>query len=149
MYITVLTLHSYLRWLVLVAMLYALVRAWWGLVRKREWTKADDTAALAFTRLISLQFILGIILYLLPAGLAQVAWQNFGVAMGVRELRFFGLEHPLQMIIAVTIVHLGSTRAQKAQPFARQFRWAAICFTIAALLILTAIPWWRPLIRGF
>ncbi|MFN8457384.1 MAG: hypothetical protein U0401_22455 [Anaerolineae bacterium] len=149
MYITVLTLHSYIRWLVLAVMLYALIRAWWGLICKREWTKADDRAALAFTMIISVQFILGVILYLLPVGLAQVARQNFSAAMKVPELRFFGLEHPLQMIIALTVVHLGSARARKAHPSARQFRWAATCFTIATLLILSAVPWWRPLFRGF
>jgi hypothetical protein len=149
MYITTLTLHNYVRWLVLVAMFYALIRVWLGLVGNREWTKNDDRVALAVTLSTSLQFILGIILYLLPMGLAQAARQNFGMAMKIRDLRFFGLEHPLQMIIALTFVHLGSARARKAYPSARQFRWAVICFTIAALLILIAIPWWRPMIQGF
>ncbi|MEM7130882.1 MAG: hypothetical protein AAF702_31465 [Chloroflexota bacterium] len=148
MYGITLMLHSYIRWLVLIVMCYGLIRAWWGLLRKREWLKADDLTALAFTWVISLQFILGTILFFIPSGIAQAAWQNFSIAMQVRDLRFFGLEHPLQMIIALTIVHIGSARARKAEASARQFRWAAICFTLATVLILTAIPWWRPWLRG-
>ena len=148
MYNIALILHSYFRWFVLFIMIYALFRAWWGVFSKRDWTKGDDTAVLGFTWLISIQFILGLILFLLPTGLANAARQNLNVMMSVRDLRFFGLEHPLQMVIALTIVHLGSARARKATPASRQFRWAAICFTLAAILILVAIPWWRPLLRG-
>ena len=148
MYSTLLLLHSYTRWLVLIMMVYALGRAWWGFIRKRTWTKDDTIAALGFTWITSLQFVLGLALFLIPGGIARAAWQNFSVAMTVYELRFFGFEHPLQMVIALAVVHLGSARARKAQPAQRQFRWATICFTIAAILILTMIPWWRPLLRG-
>jgi len=152
MYILTLTLHSYTRWLVLIAMGYALLRAWRGLIGKHEWQKMDDFAALGFAWLISLQFILGIVLYLLPNGLAdaarQAAAQNFSAAMKIYDLRFFGMEHPLQMIMALAVVHLGSARARKAQFSVSQFRWAAICFTIAAILIVIAVPWWRPFLRG-
>lgn len=152
MYILTLTLHSYTRWLVLIAMTYALFRAWRGLISKREWHKMDDFAIRSFVGLISLQFILGVTLYLLPSGLAyaarQSAAQNFSAALKVYDLRFFGMEHPLQMMMALAVVHLGSARARKAQSSANQFRWAAICFTIAAILILVAIPWWRPFFRG-
>lgn len=148
MYVILLTLHNFTRWLVLIALVYALVRVWHGLLAKREWTRADAAAVLAATSAISVQFVLGILLFFNPDGLAQLAWKDFGAALSVHDLRFFGLEHPVQMIIALTLIHLGSARARKASPSAKQFRWAAICFTIAVLLILAAIPWWRPLLRG-
>jgi mono/diheme cytochrome c family protein len=71
-----------------------------------------------------------------------------GASMRVRELRFFGLEHPLQMFIAIGLVHMGQARARKAATDRGRFRWAAGAFTVATLLILTAIPWWRPLVRN-
>ncbi len=148
MYIIVLTLHSYTRWLVLAAMLFALFRAWRGMLGQRAWARADDWAALTFTWVISLQFVLGVILYFVPNGMAQVAWRDLAAAMPVRDLRFFSLEHPIQMLVAITLVHLGSARSRRAHPAARQYRWAVICFTAGALLILAAIPWWRPLLRG-
>lgn len=152
-YTIILFFHSYNRWIVVAAMLFALIRAWRGMVGKKEWTRVDDIAALTFVWTVSLQFVLGGVLYLFPDGLAQTAMQmmslDFRTTMKTRDLRFFGMEHPLQMTIALAIVHLGSARSRKVHPSASQFRWAAICFTIAALLIFSGIPWWRPLLRGF
>jgi hypothetical protein len=89
----------------------------------------------------------GLLLYFEPLGIAQAAARDMGTAMRVRELRFFGLEHPLQMVIALTLVHLGRARSRKAAELALKYRWALVCFTLAALLIVIAIPWWRPLLR--
>jgi len=143
-----LLLHSYLRWIVVIVMLYAVVRMWWGLIGKREWSAQDGMIARVFAMLVSVQLIIGLVLYALPAGLAAVARQDIGAAMGVTELRFALVEHPLMMIIAIALVHIGSSRARKADGSARKFRLAAIFFTIATLLIFASIPWWQPLFRG-
>jgi hypothetical protein len=147
MYNIALLLHSYTRWLVLVALLFALYRSWSGWLRKREWTIWDSRAGLFFAILITVQFGFGVLLYFQPTGLAQAAARDFSAAMGVRELRFFGLEHPLQMTIALGLAHLGWARARKSVETRKKFRWAVICYTLAALAILIAIPWWRPLLR--
>lgn len=148
MYEIALLLHSYTRWLVVIVMLWAIVNAWWGLLRQRTWTVWDRRAGAAFAILITVQFVWGVILYLVPNGLAQAALRDMGASMQVRELRFFGLEHPLQMVIALTLVHLGWTRSRKAPADRTKFRWAAGTYTVATLLILSAIPWWRPFARA-
>jgi mono/diheme cytochrome c family protein len=142
-----LLLHSYTRWLVVLAMLGALLLAWHGLLRRRQWGKWDTRFAAAFAILVTIQFVWGVLLYFTPDGLAQVAVRDMRASMRVRELRFFGLEHPLQMVIALALVHLGWTRARKAPEARLKFRWEAGAFTVATLLILIAIPWWRPLLR--
>lgn len=147
MYNIALLLHSYTRWLVLVALLFALYRAWSGWLRQREWTIWDRRAGLFFAVLITVQFFFGVLLYFQPAGLAQAAVRDFGAAMQVRELRFFGLEHPLQMTIALGLAHMRWARSRKSPETRKKFRWAVICYTLAALAILIAIPWWRPLLR--
>jgi uncharacterized membrane protein len=148
MYEVALLLHSYTRWLVLIVMVWALVRVWGGLVRKRAWNVWDTRASAAFAGTLSLQFIFGLLVYFQPYSIAQTAWIDWSVSMGQREFRFFGLEHPLQMIIAIALAHMGNARAKKAVDAARKYRIAALCFTIAAVLILAAIPWWRPLLRA-
>ncbi|MGB0385058.1 MAG: c-type cytochrome [Ardenticatenaceae bacterium] len=147
MYNVALYLHSYTRWLVIVSIVWALWRAWGGLLRGREWVKQDRVAGLTVTMLTSLQFILGVILYLSPNGLAQAAVQDFAAAMSVRDLRFFGIEHPLQMIIVLFLTHLASARSKRASTTRKKFRWGAACYSLTMLLVLTAIPWWRPLFR--
>lgn len=147
LYEIALLLHSYTRWFVVFVMFGALILAWWGLLRRREWGKWDGRLAAAFAILITIQFVWGVLLYFTPDGLAQAAVRDMGASMRVRELRFFGLEHPLQMIIALGLAHLGWTRTRKAPTSRLKFRWAAGTFTAATLLILLAIPWWRPLVR--
>ncbi|MDJ0755440.1 MAG: cytochrome c [Ardenticatenaceae bacterium] len=148
MYNVTLLLHSYTRWLVILAMVWALGWIWWGRATHREWGKWEDRAGFFFAMAFSLQFVLGVILYFLPAGLAQAAVRDFGEAMGVRELRFFGLEHPLQMIIALGLSHLGWARSRKAVMAKVKYRWAITCYLLATILVLSAIPWWRPLFRS-
>ncbi len=72
---------------------------------------------------------------------------NFSAAMSSRELAFFAIEHGLTMFLAVVLVHLGSTFARRAATDVARQRTAAIWFTIATLVVLLAIPWWRPLLR--
>lgn len=148
MYPVLLSLHSYARWLVLFTMIWALFRTWGGLLRKREWDKWDDRASSLFASAFSLQFVLGVLLYLQPVGMAQAGLQDMGAAMKVRDLRFFSLEHPLQMIIALAIVHLGKARSRKALVTEVKFRWATICFSLATVAVIVAIPWWRPFFRS-
>lgn len=147
MYGIAVLLHSYTRWLVLLAMVWALYRAWSGLILRRQWTEVDRRAGWLFATVISVQLLLGLTLFFYPGGLAQAALRNMAVAMKNRELRFFGLEHPLQMVIAVGLVHLGSARSRKATSSAVKYRWAVICYTLATLAIVIAIPWWRPFFR--
>jgi mono/diheme cytochrome c family protein len=147
-YSILLFLHSYIRLLVFFALIWAVFRTWEGIVRKREWNKWDDRASALFAGAFSLQFVLGVLLYLQPAGMAQAGLQDLSAAMKVRELRFFSLEHPIQMTIALAFVHLGRARSRKATVTALKFRWAAICFSLATIAVLTALPRWRPFFRG-
>jgi hypothetical protein len=67
--------------------------------------------------------------------------------MGVKELRFFSVEHITGMLIALGFAHVGSTRIRRATTDASKLRQAAIWQTLAAISILVSIPWWRPLLR--
>jgi hypothetical protein len=151
MYEITLLLHSYTRWIVLIVSLYTLFIVWRGFLQKREWGKTETIASRLFVWVFTLQFIFGATLFFFPDGLAQTAInimsQDFASTMKTRDIRFFGMEHPLQMTIAMAVVHIGASRARKVTPSAKQFRWAVISFTLALLLILVGIPWWRPLLR--
>jgi putative effector of murein hydrolase len=81
--------------------------------------------------------------------LQNVAWSQIRQE---RLLRFFVLEHPLQMFIAIGIAHIALTTARRIQHERRRYGWTAILLALAMLLILTAIPWpgfyyGRPLLR--
>jgi hypothetical protein len=151
MYPTLLTFHSLLRWIVILAGLLAFIRAAAGASGRKSWTPADDRAGFWFSIALDVQFLVGLVLYFFLSPLTAAALNNFGGAMKDSTLRFFAVEHVFGMLIAIALVHIGRARARKADSF-RRHKVAAIFFGLALIAILVAIPWpgtpnARPLVR--
>jgi len=143
LYALLLSLHNLNRWLVLVVGLWATWQVTWGWLGRQSWQPRYLALIRGFTHAINLQFLLGVALYLLPGAFIQAALQNIGWAQIMKErlLRFFTLEHPLQMIIAVVLANGALTLAQRSQAASRPLRWTALLLIVTMLLILLAIPW--------
>jgi hypothetical protein len=151
LYATVLTLHSYLRWFVVLAGLTALFRAVSGAVGRKSWTPADDRAGFWFTTALDAQFLLGLLLYAFLSPFTHEAFGDFGAAMKNSVLRFWAVEHILGMLIGLALVHVGRVRTRKADSL-RRHKVAAIFFGLALAVMLASIPWpglpaGRPLLR--
>jgi hypothetical protein len=141
------------RWLVLLLGLAVLVRSVQGWRSDREWTRTDDRAHAAFVGTIHLQFVLGLVLYLVLSPLTAAFFASPGASMKVRELRFFGVEHVTLMTLAVGIVSASRGRLKKAVLPARKHRVAFLATLAAFVFICAAVPWpflhvKRPLLRG-
>ncbi len=149
MFGVILALHNLIRWIVVIFAAYALFRAYRGWLACKPWTKADRQAGSFFTMSMDIQVLLGLILYFILSGLTRgyitLIERNQPVPSG--EMAFFGLEHILVMIVAVGIVHFGSVLSRRLTEPVKKFRAAALSYTLAVILIIIAIPWWRPLIR--
>lgn len=136
-----LTVHSLIRWAIVIVGIVAVVRAVMGARGGRPWTQLDDRLGLIFTSAMDLNLLLGLLLYFLLSPLTKSALQDMGAAMGNSGLRFFAVEHALLMIIAVVVAHIGRSRAKKAATDAGKFKQTAIFFGIALVLVFLAIPW--------
>jgi hypothetical protein len=141
MYGLVLLIHSWLRWAVIGAGVYAVVR---GGAR-------DGAAGRWFTIVLDVQILLGLLLYFVLSPFTRDALTDFGAAMGSPQLRFWAVEHVVGMVIGTALAHIGRARVRKAAP-ERRARVAAIFYGLALLAILIAIPWpgmpaGRPFVR--
>jgi len=145
-----LALHNVVRWLVVVLGIVILVRALWGWLGKKTWEKTDRMLGVAFTSAFDMQILLGLLLYFFSSsyGLNAFLTQPVGQVLGNETTRLFAIEHPLIMVLAVVFAHLGSMLPKKAKDDPTRHKQAAICFGLAILLTLAAIPWWRPLFPG-
>lgn len=144
-YSFLLAAHNQLRWLVLVTavlMLIILFRGWNGQI---PWRPHDDRLNKVFVGLFDLEVFVGAVLYY-TSKITHAAFQDFGQLMSVKLTRFFGLEHPLAMIVALVLVHAGSVMGRRAEGAAR-YRRMAIMYTLALGIVSASIPWWRPLLR--
>lgn len=131
-------LHSFLAYLVLLAVAAAVIYALLNRSGKRPF--AGMGRKLAFFGLIGthLQFLVGIVLYFVsPLGVSNFS----GTAMGDPVQRLYMLEHPLMMMLAVVMVTIGNAKAKRAANDAGKFRAVSLWYGIGLVLMLSRIPW--------
>ena len=151
MYTLVLAIHSWLRWVALVAAVGAIATT----AADRSTTIRTGRAdmwGLGLMIALDIQMLVGLLLYLVLSPFTTEAMADFGAAMRNPALRFFAVEHVVLMFAAVILAHLGRVLARKATtPDAKRSR-LLICFVLATIAMLLAIPWpgmssGRPLFR--
>ncbi len=134
-------LHNLLRWIILVLLLVSIVKTYSGWQSKKVFSAGDKKIWL-FT------MIAGHITLLL--GLYQVGFGRFGISKGLPEgtslmkdkfFRFFWVEHPVAMILAIVFLTLAHGMSKKAVPDETKYKKAFIYFLLALILILAAVPW--------
>jgi len=141
MYDFVLLAHSWLRWLVLLAGLAALARAFTGVNTRRPWTPLDDRGGMLFTAALDLQMLLGLVLYAFLSPVTQSAFVDMAAAMRAAPVRFFAVEHPVGMIAAIALAHIGRVRIRKASDSESRHKRALGFFGLALLVLLLSMPW--------
>ena len=146
MHTALLLLHSWFRWVVLLAGLVALARMAVGWMKSLPWTPGDRRAGLLFTVALDIQLLFGVWLYAVSP-LIRKAMSDMATAMRTPDVRFFVADHPATMLLALLLAHVGSVAARKAPTDGMKFRRGAVFFGLSLALILWAIPWFRLLSR--
>src|SRR5262245_29595062 len=105
MYTTVLLLHSWIRWVALVASVGVTLAAVRGEVGGDK--SIADRWGLVAMMALDLQMLLGLLLYLGLSPNMQEILNNFGAAMTRADTRFWAVEHVSAMFIAIVLSHVG------------------------------------------
>ena len=122
-------LHSILRWIILLLLLVCLLQAI---------SKSTAVRKTSLWLLISAHLMLIV-------GIYQVFFGRFGINKGLpagvalmkdKFYRFFWVEHPLMMIIAIILITVARGKAKNLNY--KSVTWLLI---IALLAILAAVPW--------
>lgn len=151
MYLLLLVVHSWLRYLVLGFGIWLLVTAALGVRKRASWSAPQERLHKVFLGTLDLQLLLGLLLYFVLSPITTLALQNMGAAMKDAQLRFFAVEHLATMLIAIIAAHVGRVRSKRKAGSARQ-RSVLITQIIWFVLTMAAIPWpgvdvARPLFR--
>lgn len=117
-----LTLHGEVRWLVALVGAVALVRFGWGWLRGADHRGLDRGLMAAFTGLLDLNFLLGLVLLV-------------GLGGGLPGYR---VEHAVTMILAVSAAHLSAIWRHSGDD-ARKFRNNLLVIAAALLLVVTGV----------
>ena len=110
MYTIVLAIHSWVRWLALVAGIGATLAAFMGRVQSDN--SPADRWGLFLMMALDIQMLLGLVLYLAVSPNMAPILENFGAAMKDPALRFWAVEHISTMFIAVILAHVGRVLAR-------------------------------------
>lgn len=154
MYSTLLPLHSLVRWMVLISLLFAIYRSYNGWFSKKEFLGFDHRVRHWTATIAHIQLIIGLWLYAVSP-ITNYFINNSQEAIHLREIRFFGMEHSLMMLIAIIVITIGSVKAKRQSTDTEKFKTMAIWFTVGLLIILSSIPWQfspltsRPHFRAF
>jgi len=150
MYSLVLVLHSWIRWMALVAGVGVTLAALRGKVQGDS--SIADRWAMAAMMGLDVQMLLGLILYLGLSPNMREILNHFGDSMRRADTRFWAVEHITTMIVAVALSHVGRVLARRAAtPAAKRTR-LLVTFGVATVLMLLGMPWpgrpgGRPLFR--
>jgi hypothetical protein len=129
-------IHSGLRWLVLAALLLAILTALLKKLGQRKYTCTDCGFNKISMMLVHAQLLVGLVLYFISP---KVVFDAASMKVGL--LRFFLVEHLLLMLIAIALITIGYVKADRAGDDSRKHRHILIYYTIGLVLILASIPW--------
>ncbi len=116
------SIHSLVRWLILVGGALAIIRAVWGWLASLEFSRPDNVLGAVFAGLIDLNVLVGLVLLILKWG----------------DPNRPTLMHPLMMLAAAIVAHgmrmLGRNRNARARHLAQ-----GLGFLVSLALILVGI----------
>jgi hypothetical protein len=139
MYSGLLHAHSGLRWLLLVALIFAIYKLVTSRKRGDSFavTKGSGLFALIMTHL---QLVIGVFLYLQSSWFA--AFKAIGPSLFKNAVaRFYILEHPVMMLLAIVFITIGYSTAKRAKSDAMAYKKRILWYSLGLILIMAAIPW--------
>ena len=128
--------HSGWRWIVLLLIIMAIIKAAGGMSGSGRFSEGARKIALFAMIATHIQIVIGLILYAISPKV------QFGAeTMSDSTLRFFAVEHLLTMLIAVILITMGHSRSKKAAEAARKAKSVFWFYLLALLLMLAGMPW--------
>ncbi|MBT8377561.1 MAG: hypothetical protein KJO22_11875 [Bacteroidia bacterium] len=140
-YKTIQFLHSYWAYLVLMVLVVATFNAISKYFGNKEFEAKDFRISLFALITMHIQLLLGIILYLASDYFRIISDLGMGEVMKNSLLRSNIIEHPTTMILAVVFVTVGYSKHKKKLVSKPKFKFLAIFYTLALILVLAKIPW--------
>ena len=128
--------HSGLRWIVLILLVAAILKAF---SRRRSgvvYTK--DKLALFALISVHLQLLIGLLLYLWlsPYGvMSGASVEDAGIAT------YYNYVHWWAMIIAVVLITVGYSKAKRQTELNKGWKTIGVYYAVGLVIILAAIPW--------
>ncbi len=124
--------HSGLRWLVLILLIAAIIKAV-GAVRAGRAYPGKDGIVLGAFVVTHIQLLIGLVLYFISPKVSGDISNDI--------VRFYAVEHMVGMLLAIAVITVGYIRAKKQATLPGGWKTIAIFYGIGLVIILASIPW--------
>ena len=129
--------HSGIMWLVVAMLAVSVLISMLKFIKKCDKPKDYFAKLFSFTSwAINIQALLGIVLLFTSP---LIKYQSG--FMKSEELRYYGMEHPLMMLIAVGLIAIGLFKSKKKTSSIQKNKTIFIFYSIALVVIMFMIPW--------
>ena len=133
-------LHSFLRWVILLLLLVAILRSAMNI--NGIFTSGDRKIGLFLMITCDIMLLIGLYQWFTgPWGMKAIESNGMKGAMADAGTRFFAVEHFVGMLLAIILVHIGKSWAKKQVPDSTKHRRTLLFYTLALVIILISIPW--------
>jgi hypothetical protein len=127
-------LHSGLRYIVLLLLLLAIIRAWADWLGKKSYSEGNRKLNLFAMISVHTQLLVGLVLYFLSPFV-----QFSSETMKQHDTRYWTVEHLTGMLIAIVLITIGHSRSKKAATAEGKHKAIAIFYTIAVLVVVATL----------
>ena len=137
-----LQVHSIFRWVLLILLLLSIIQSFVGWIKRRE-LREGDVKLWLFTMISAhINLLIGLILLLF----GRYGILSSGLPEGVdlmkdKFYRFFWVEHPTGMLVAIILITLGRGVVKKQITDPVKYKRSFWFFLFAMVVILATIPW--------
>lgn len=154
MYQGLLHLHNFGRWVVIILLLIAIIKAATGLAGNKLFTNGDKKTGLFLMIAAHTMLLIGLYQWFVgPWGFHNI--KNLGMSRVMQDnvYRYWAVEHITGMLIAIILITIGRGSAKKNVPDQAKHRRSFWFYSVALLIILVTVPWpfrevGRPLFPG-
>jgi L-asparagine transporter-like permease len=154
MYDVLLSLHSILRWVILLLLVLNLIRHFIAI--NRSFNGIDKQLGLWVLIAAHVTLLIGLYQWFAGAlGFQNIMDNGMAEVMKNGAYRFFAVEHAVGMLIAIFFITIARGVYRKQIPDAKKHRRCIVFYILSLVIILAVIPWpgmeevSRPLLRGF
>lgn len=135
-------LHNILRWVILILLLVAIAKSFSGMNGNRPFTNGDKKVGLFLMIAAHITLLVG--LYQVLAGRYGILTNPLPEGTSIMKnkfYRFFLIEHPVSMLIAIILITIGRGQAKKNISDHAKHKKSFWFYVVALIFILVAVPW--------
>ena len=140
MYQGLIHLHSLLRWIIIILLIWNILRHFSA--GKNPFNATDKKLALYLMISAHTTLVIGLYQWFTGSfGLEIIKAVGMGTAMKDSALRFWAVEHITGMLIAIVLITLAKGVTRKNLSDEKKHTRMAIMFLLALIIILASVPW--------